>query len=220
MLKRFSIALLLPVGLAAGFASRPAYDKAFNPAPNITHEVKVSAFGASTATADVVMLGDSLTQWGEWSELIPDKRVSNRGIAGDTVQMIHGRLDSVYSMKPKTVVVMMGTNNINRSESVESIATSYATVIDDIIKHRINVVIGLTPKASKAFKYANQFNTKVDSLNTAIAAAAAERKINTFSIDDGIDDLTGYRISDGLHLNGAAYAKFGQHVDKALKTIN
>ena len=34
-------------------------------------------------SADIVMLGDSLTEWGNWHELVPEYRVINRGISGD-----------------------------------------------------------------------------------------------------------------------------------------
>ena len=32
---------------------------------------------------DVVFLGDSITEGGEWNEMFPERRVRNRGIGGD-----------------------------------------------------------------------------------------------------------------------------------------
>lgn len=44
---------------------------------------------------------------------------------------------------------------------------------------------------------------------------ATQKSIKYFTIDDTAD-LAGLRISDGLHLNGAAYAKFAQQVKSAI----
>ncbi len=51
---------------------------------------------AVTRKADVVLLGDSLTDFGEWPDLLPDLSVQNRGISGDTVWGVQKRLDQIW----------------------------------------------------------------------------------------------------------------------------
>jgi lysophospholipase L1-like esterase len=58
------------------------------------------------------MLGDSLTEWGNWHELVPEHRIINRGIAGDTSSGVLDRLQEVIERRPKVVFVMIGTNDI------------------------------------------------------------------------------------------------------------
>ena len=49
------------------------------------YQARVELYAQSPAAADVVMLGDSLTDIGNWVELLPEFSVINRGIAG-TIQ--------------------------------------------------------------------------------------------------------------------------------------
>ena len=43
------------------------------------------------ATGDIVMLGDSITAMGQWSEMFPAADILNRGLGGDTVADIAAR---------------------------------------------------------------------------------------------------------------------------------
>src|SRR5215207_538395 len=63
-------------------------------------------------SADIVMLGDSLTEWGNWHQLVPEYRIINRGISGDTSSGVLDRLQEVIDRRPKIVFVMVGTNDI------------------------------------------------------------------------------------------------------------
>ena len=58
------------------------------------------------------MLGDSLTEWGNWHELVPEFRIINPGIGGDTSSGVLDRLQEVIGRRPKVVFVMIGTNDI------------------------------------------------------------------------------------------------------------
>jgi hypothetical protein len=63
---------------------------------------------------DVAFLGDSLTDQYDVTNYYPNFLVSNRGIGGDTTFTLEERLQvSVYDLKPKVVVMLIGGNNIN-----------------------------------------------------------------------------------------------------------
>lgn len=70
---------------------------------------RVSVFAQVSAPADVVMVGDSLTDGAEWHELLPRVRIANLGITGDTIFGIRQRLDSIKAAGAKTAMVMAGT---------------------------------------------------------------------------------------------------------------
>jgi hypothetical protein len=40
----------------------------------------------------VLMLGDSLVEWGDWPSLLPEVAVINRGIAGEMTEELSARL--------------------------------------------------------------------------------------------------------------------------------
>ncbi len=50
---------------------------------------------------EIVFLGNSITENGDWNELFKNKRIVNRGIGGDVCFGLLNRLDEVISSKPK-----------------------------------------------------------------------------------------------------------------------
>lgn len=63
---------------------------------------------------DVAFIGDSLTDGYDIEHYYPEYKVENRGIAGDTTHGLLARLDvSVYRLKPKIIVMLIGANNFD-----------------------------------------------------------------------------------------------------------
>ncbi len=64
--------------------------------------------------ASMLMLGDSLIEWGEWDTLLPGVSVRNQGRAGETVEELAARLgeELVRAGSPDAVLIMSGTNNL------------------------------------------------------------------------------------------------------------
>ena len=62
----------------------------------------------------LLLLGDSLIEWGDWQSRFPSCSVLNAGVAGETVQGLRQRLPSLLQRvaEPAGVVVMTGTNNL------------------------------------------------------------------------------------------------------------
>lgn len=63
---------------------------------------------------DVAFLGDSLTDGYDVAKYYPQYVVSNRGIGGETTFGLEARLQvSVYDLKPKVAVLLIGANNMD-----------------------------------------------------------------------------------------------------------
>lgn len=62
----------------------------------------------------VLMLGDSLVEWGDWQTLLPEYIIINRGMAGECTEGLAGRIiDELNSVaEPDAVLVQSGTNNL------------------------------------------------------------------------------------------------------------
>ena len=62
----------------------------------------------------VLMLGDSLVEWGDWPSLLPEVAVINRGIAGEMTEELSARLmDEIDACPdPDAVLIQSGTNNL------------------------------------------------------------------------------------------------------------
>ena len=62
----------------------------------------------------LLMLGDSLVEWGDWPTLLPDVAVINRGFAGETTGELAVRLGAEIGAcpDPDAVLLQSGTNNL------------------------------------------------------------------------------------------------------------
>ena len=66
----------------------------------------------------LLMLGDSLVEWGDWESLLPELQVINRGVAGEHTEGLSARLaseiDAVLDAgtEPEYILLMTGTNNL------------------------------------------------------------------------------------------------------------
>ena len=75
----------------------------------------------------VVFLGDSITQgWGpNLRNFFPALNVANRGISGDTTRGMLIRLnEDVLALNPSTVIMLMGTNDLEEKADPETISCS------------------------------------------------------------------------------------------------
>lgn len=76
---------------------------------------------------DVAFLGDSLTDGYDVNKYFPELVVVNRGIGGDTTFKLEERLQiSLYDLKPKVAVLLIGGNNLNTMfENYENILKGF-----------------------------------------------------------------------------------------------
>jgi lysophospholipase L1-like esterase len=118
-----------PAGPARGGRGGPALP-ANQPAPRDDARHKGFLEIAQRGNIDLLFVGDSITDWfanprgGQpaaglevWNKNFGPYKPADFGIAGDTTQgvlwrMQNGELDG---FKPKLIVLMLGTNNINRN---------------------------------------------------------------------------------------------------------
>jgi len=61
---------------------------------------------------DIVFVGDSITDQGEWEQLFHSLNVKNRGIGADTTQGVLHRLQEITNAKPKKIFLMIGINDL------------------------------------------------------------------------------------------------------------
>lgn len=166
---------------------------------------------------EIVFLGNSITEAGEWQELVPGKHVVNRGISGDVTFGIKARLDEVLSSKPAKIFLLIGVNEMKRGHSPAVIAESY----EDIVKH----IVTASPKTKLYLQsvlpvnesmlqaiYKEVGNEKINELNGLIKALAtryAVYYVNLHEVFAGPDgQLVKELTTDGLHLQAAAYIKW------------
>ena len=167
--------------------------------------------------ADIVFVGDSITDWCPLSTYYPEYKVANRGIAGDTTTGLLDRMDfSVYDLEGKVYYLMIGINNIgNVMDNYEEILKGMkkhishnriiiASILPVTWEDRNALVIEANPKI-KAL--AEKYNYTFLDLYTPMSLENDHSKIN--------ESLFG----DGLHPNAAGYEVMTSYIKPVVKSF-
>lgn len=180
------------------------------------------AKAATEQEGAVVFLGDSITQsWGtDLRGSFPGLKVANRGISGDTTRGMLIRLqEDVLSLKPKAVVLLMGTNDLEELAEPNVIAANVNLIIAAIKKHDSTVPIVLCnvfPSSASKKRSAEDIQ-KVNSLYAAGVRGDAQVTVvdtwTLFANENG--DAKKEEFPDLLHPNALGYEKWA----KALRPI-
>ena len=98
-----------------------------------------------------------------------------QGVASDTTLNLLARMDDVLLTDVDLVIIMIGTNDLNQFREPADIALSMADILDQIIATGKKVVIQPTIKRRPDTEFIEEYNVKVDELNSAYRALAAAR---------------------------------------------
>lgn len=183
---------------------------------------------ASRIQADqdsVVFLGDSITQgWGDnMGDSFPGLKVANRGISGDTTRGMLLRLDQdVLALKPKALVMLMGTNDLEEGADAASVAQNIELMLKSIQKHNPALPVTLCrvfPASASKKRPADQ----IQAINTAIAKVAKNFSqvtlVDTWTLfADEKGDAKPAEFPDLLHPNQVGYSKWAAAIRPILAT--
>lgn len=164
------------------------------------------------AKADIVFFGDSLTYYGHFSSVFPDKVVCNLGLRGDTIQGLIDRVEQVTMLGPLKVFVMTGINDI-ASLTPELFERQYDALIRSLIEQLDDVEIiveSLLPVNDISFQICCN-NAQIIERNAIINDIAIENKvsfIDLFSLYAKGGVLPIDETIDGIHLLPEAYGKW------------
>ncbi len=130
--------------------------------PYYKHKVSQFEMLKDRNNIEIMMLGDSITDEGEWSELW-GKVVQNRGISGDTTT---GVLDRLYTLNPNTkrAFIMIGVNDIMRGVSEDIVFENYKKILKFFQDKNIEVIIQSTLYIGESRK--QNFNVKIEKLKS------------------------------------------------------
>ncbi|ANE49986.1 GDSL-type esterase/lipase family protein [Flavisolibacter tropicus] len=169
----------------------------------------------------IVFLGNSITEAGEWQELIPGKPVCNRGISGDVTYGVLARLGDVLAIKPAKLFLLIGINDLKRGIPVDTIACTYERIVARIRKEcpttrlYLQSVLPVNETLLPA-SYQRISSAKVATLNARIKALAAAYSVayvnlhEVFATEQG--QLPKGVTIDGIHLWPDAYVSWVKYL--------
>lgn len=157
---------------------------------------------------DIVFLGDSITQRCEWTELLNNPKLRNRGIDGDSVKDVLNRLDSIIQAKPSKVFLMVGINDVNKGGSTSGALDNYEAILKEFkekcpeTKVYVQSLIPLGEKMPMSNDKVKEFNKSIEEL----AKKFNYDYVDIFSkMTNAKGDLKEELSKDGIHLMGEGY---------------
>jgi lysophospholipase L1-like esterase len=174
----------------------------------------------------LVFLGDSITQgWGALlNQFFLGVKVVNRGISGDTTRGVLLRLqEDVIALKPRGVVLLIGTNDLEEQATPETIAGNLQLILAALRAHNPAmpvVLCNVMPSADAKKRPAAQIK-KINQLYfAAIKDQPQVTVLDTWSLfADPKGDAKLDEFPDLLHPNTAGYIKLTAALRPVLETL-
>ena len=160
-------------------------------------------WGAGSGT--LVLVGDSLTQGGDWAAWLPGEDVVNLGVAGDTTDDVVARLTDVMEAGPAVVALLVGTNDLAWRRSVEHVVRNVETILVTLRKELPEARILVQSVMPRGHEFADQIrdiNRHLWQFAPTVHAAWLDLW-PAMALEDG--ELNPAYTDDRLHLNAEGY---------------
>ena len=150
---------------------------------------------------DIDFVGDSITEQYDVKKFYKDYKVANRGISGDTTDMLLTRMEvSAFDLEPKVISLLIGTNNLG------TCMNNYDAILQGFHEHLPHtkvVVVGILPRRGE------DLCKKIEENNAEIAKLT-EKYTYTYVDVNALFVTENYKVNeslfkDGLHPNKKGY---------------
>ena len=188
---------------------------------------KTSLFDVLPVTSDdIVFLGNSITDGGEFAELFDMPNIKNRGIRSDVITGVEKRLTQVTSGHPAKIFLLIGINDVSHGLTVDQLATRYERLVKKIREQTPDTKLYI----QSVMPINNDFNRYKNLKGREKVIPALNRRLQTIAAQTGAEyvALTKTREStpnklnprytnDGLHLNGPGYRAWTRAIQHLVK---
>jgi lysophospholipase L1-like esterase len=214
----------------AGARGRGPLPPATQPVPRDDNRHKSFLEIAARGNIDLLFVGDSITDWWAraglpvWEQTFASLKAANFGIAGDTTQGVLWRMQNgeLEGFKAKLIVLMLGTNNINRNPNDE-IADGDRAIVEEFKKRQPQakvLLLGIFPRGADPN---NPARAAIKEINAKLAKLADNKKVFYMDIGDKFltsdGTLTTEIMADGLHPTAKGYQVWADAILDTVKTL-
>lgn len=167
----------------------------------------------------IVFVGDSLIEFYPLKKyLSATNPLINRGVCATGVAWLKEHLpQQVLALEPSQVIVLIGTNDIARGESQESIYANLVDVLASLQEHLLGVSIQLLSllPVNEEERFSQTVhprrNAMISSLNRLLSALPNVEFVDVYdSLLDKHGNLRSEYTIDGLHLSPLGYQKLSE----------
>ncbi|MFS1908987.1 SGNH/GDSL hydrolase family protein [Vibrio lentus] len=169
--------------------------------------------------ADLVMFGDSITEWAPWADIFRDVSMVNRGLAGDTTTGMLRRIDTTLNVKPKLVCFMAGINDLAQGYDVEHIYQNYIDMLEVWQENDIRILVQSTLYVGSKLQ---GLNPSVELLNSKVSEYCTQQGIAFLDVNSVLSPnklLSNEYSCDDLHLNAKAYQTWAEVLQPTIEEL-
>ena len=161
---------------------------------------------------DIDFIGDSITEGYDVESYYPEFKVANRGISGDTTDMLLTRMEvSAFLLEPKVINLLIGTNNL------DTCLNNYEAILQGFNIHLPNTkvtVISILPRRGE------DLCAKIVDINASIKLLAEKYFYTYIDLYDSFVEGGAYQVNDSLFKDGLHPNKNGyQIITETLKPL-
>lgn len=176
----------------------------------------------------IVFIGDSIIAgWNDSSIFAENPNYVNRGINGQTTaQILHRFQNDVIDLKPKQVVILVGTNDIAENNgfiSIKEIQNNFLSIIGIAKSNAITVILcSVLPTAQYYWNKKIQPFDKIKELNIFLASLSDNKTVFYIDFHTSFVEDEHIKINysdDGVHPNKLGYQQMSKLLIHDLKEI-
>ena len=207
-MKRVTLLLIGLLCVLSSFAQQRKYSTFYEQRATLFEELPVTS-------EDIVFLGNSITNGCEWSELLQNPHVKNRGISGDVCMGVYDRLNPIVKGKPAKIFLLIGINDVSRGTSADTIISEIEMIIRKIKKESpktklylqsvlpVNGCYGMFEGHTSRWQVVKQVNDLLQPLARKEGAVYIDL-YNRF-VEGDTGKMNPQYTNDGVHLLGKGY---------------
>lgn len=178
-------------------------------------EQRARFFEAFSTPADIVVVGDSIMSDVTWHEAFPGRSIVNRSIRGDTTAGVLSRIPGILKPKPKTVLLLVGVNDLDNGDTPEATASRYRQIVEALTPHARVVTVSVLPCHDGKVR-CDSLLPKIYALNDLIASIKGAEFIDMTPHMTSVGKLKAAYSYDGIHLTVEGFRAWRHVVEPRL----
>lgn len=171
---------------------------------------------------EIIFLGDSITDFGRWTEMYQNINIKNRGIRADRTDGVLKRLEEIVSSLPDKIFIMIGINDLSRKKRISEIVSNYEKILNYIQEKSpqteifVQSVLPVNEDVPRRLGHAK--NDDVIRLNIELKKLCSLYDIQFIDLfplfANKNDKLKKEYTFDGLHPNGKGYLIWKSEIER------
>jgi len=169
----------------------------------------------------LLLLGDSLVEWGDWKTLLPQYTTINRGMAGETTEGLAARLGEEISSQPEPSALLLqsGTNNLLLGfPHFPSIYSSMLPTIRSFYPNCPVILCSLFPMSIVPALDIEQINDQLREVTQQVENCHFLDMVPPFTEQCLPITKPGF-LNDQVHLSTHGYLVWAEAIEECLKNI-